>query len=194
MRVDGLRLAVERSGDGSLRAGGLEALAAAAASGDPAAGPAFCPPCRCTMPRSSTAPHGDGVARAVRLQPVDLQLVPDGAGARVELTADVDGGGSLRVRGALDSLASLGAAALHAPPSTPTQLDAAGALAWLPPGTDGVSAQGRLRVTATLSGRGTRAIEGDASIELSDGALAWSGWQVATPLRLAAHAAGTART
>ena len=187
--VDGLHLTVERGGDGSLRAGGLEALAASMPSGRPAAASSgLVPAVQVHDAEVVYRSAGDARPRAVRLQRVDLQFVPDGAGARVELSAGVDGGGSLRAHAGLDSLASLGAVRYTATVAA-EQLDAAAALAWLPRNIEGVSAQGRLRLTANLTGRGSAAVEGDAALELSDGVLAWLGWQVDTPLRLATHAA-----
>ncbi len=185
VRVDGLRLAVERSDDGSLRIGGLEALAADASGG---AATGSVPAVQVHDGEVEYRVTGDAVPRVLRLRPVDLQLAPDGGGARVELSAGVDGGGSVRARATLDSLSSLSAARYTAVVDA-DQLDAAAVLAWLPQGIDGVAAQGRLRLAVTAAGQGTATIEGDASVELSDGALTRSGWQVATPLRLAAHAA-----
>jgi hypothetical protein len=189
VRIDGLQLAVERSADGTLHAGGLEGLAAQAADDDGEPSGLF-PSTPIVRIHDATLEYrGDGndAAPPPRLQRVAAQLAPSGGGADIELTADVDGGGSVRVQANLDAMDSLATTPFEATLAA-EDLDAATLLTWLPP-VAGLAAQGRLRVTATLSGRGSAPIASDASIELFDGALTWADWQSAAPLRLAAHAA-----
>ena len=187
VEVDGLHLALQRAPDGALRAGGLEAFAVPAAGSPDRRVP--------TLPvvqvRSGEVEYRDATrapARTVELRAVDLQVSPSGGGARAELTASVENGGTLRVRGALDSLSDVAAAPYRADVEA-DGLDAAAVLPWLPAAPDQTTAQGRLRLTATLSGRGTADAAGDVSIELADGSLAWVGWQAAAPLHATTHAA-----
>jgi uncharacterized protein involved in outer membrane biogenesis len=187
VRIDGLHVAVEQGADGTIHACGLETLAVRAASAGSTGGPARIVPAVEAHDAALEYRAAGDVPRELHLSALDLRLAPDGTGARVELAARVDGGGSVQVRGAIDSLASLGAARYTATIDA-DQLDAAAAPAWLPALAGSASAQGHLRLAATLAGQGETAIEADASIELSDGALTRSGWQVGTPLRLAAHA------
>jgi hypothetical protein len=189
LRVDGLQLAVERSADGALYAGGLEALVAQVPR-DPGAASGLFPSTPIVRVHDATFEYrraGGAAAPPLRLQRVAAPLTPSGGGADNELTAAVDGGGSLRVQSMLDSIDRVATTPYEATLAG-DDLDAATLLAWLPP-VAGLSARGRVRVTATLSGRGSAPLAGDASLELFDGAVAWTDWQGGAPMRLAAHLA-----
>jgi AsmA-like C-terminal region len=189
VRIDGLQLTVERGDDGTLHAGGLEALAAQSADDDGESSRLFpfTPIVRLHDATIEYRRAGTDSGPPLRLQSVGAQLTPSGDGAGIELTADVDGGGSLRVQSTLDAVDDLATTPYEATIAA-EDLDAATLLARLPP-VAALSAQGRLRVTATLAGRGSAPIAGDASIELFDGTVTWADWQGVAPIRLAAHVA-----
>src|SRR5215468_1810683 len=187
VQVEGLRLAVERAADGAVHAGGLETLAAQAARGPSGAQPPTLPTVQVHGAELAYREAGPPV-RTLELHGVDLQLSASGPGARIELTGAVANGGTLRVRGTLESLTDLTSAPYHADIEADA-LDAAAALTWLPPAAAArANAQGHLRVTANVSGRGIAAAAGDASIELFDGRLSAAGWQGDAPLHTTAHA------
>ena len=189
VRIDGLQLTVEHSADGTLHAGGMERLAALTAD-DGAEPSGLFPSTPIVRVHDATLEYrgaGDAAPPPLRLQSVGAQLTPSGDGAGIELSADVDGGGSVRVQSTLDAVDNLATTPYEATVAA-EDLDAATVLAWLPP-VVGLAAQGRLRLTATLAGRGSAPIDGDASIELFDGTVTWTDWQSVAPIRLAAHAA-----
>src|SRR5215468_6743061 len=165
VQVEGLRLAVERAADGAVHAGGLETLAAQAARGPSGARPPTLPTVQVHGAELAYREAGPPV-RTLELHGVDLQLSASGPGARIGLTG----------------------APYHADIEADA-LDAAAALAWLPPAAAArANAQGHLRLTANVSGRGIAAAAGDASIELFDGRLSAAGWQGDAPLHTTAHA------
>lgn len=185
VQIERLQLTIERGADGRLYAGGLEALTAGGGDDGNALDLSLLP---VVGVRDAQIEYRDRGAQSslARLYSVEGDLTPDGNGARVELTGAVDGGGSLRARGAIDSLAV--PAAGYSASLDADQIDAATVLAVLP-SVDRLAAQGRLRVSATASGRGGAAVEGTATIELADGAVTWTDWHATSPLRLAGQAA-----
>jgi uncharacterized protein involved in outer membrane biogenesis len=185
VQIDRLRLAVERDADGTLHAGGLEALAPPDGGDGGPSDLASLPPLSFRDAQVEYRRSGAPTDLA-RLSAVEADVTPREDGAHVELTGQVDGGGSLRLRGTVDALAL--AEARYRATIDADQIDAATLLAVLP-AVDGFAAHGRLRVAATVSGRSSAAVESSTTIELADGSVAWTEWQAASPLRLAAQAA-----
>jgi len=185
VRIDGLRVTVERGADGSLRAGGLDLLAAQAASADGVGDRQRLPALR--VRRGEVVYRAEGGPPPLHLTDVDASFAPRGRGARIELTGRLDPAASVRARLDLDALAPLAEIPFEAQIDG-EDVDAATAFGWLASGIPELAARGRLRLSAALSGRGTATSDGTVSVELTDGALSLADWQASSPLRVAARA------
>jgi len=187
VQVDGLHLVLERGSDGTFHAEGTEQLLAQAPGGDAASSVAW-PTVRLRNATIALRADAAGAVPVLQLQALNARLVPSGAGARIDLAAHTDRGGSVRVRGDVAAPIRLGAPRFSGTVDV-DRLDAAAVSAWLGPSSAGVSIRGLLRLTAHVEARGTGSLEGNGVAELSAGAVQWSGWEATTPLRLAARAA-----
>lgn len=129
-----------------------------------------------------------GAPPPFRLRVADSHIVPTRAGAHVQLGVSLEGGGEMLVKGDVETASDLATVPFSVELGA-ADIDAATVLAWMPQLAEGMSASGRLRLTARVHGRGTAAVEGDAMLEWTGGVLALAPWQLGAPLRLSGHAA-----
>ena len=176
VRIDGLHLIVVHGADGRLHAGGLDNLMAAR----PGATSSAAPMPVVNLRESHVEYRLDQAGTAAGVHALDARLTPSGEGAEIELSGDVDDGGSVRIRGTIATLTDIAAAHFNATIDA-TDIDATALLAIAPPIED-LSVEGRLRVSATVSGRGINALDGKGTVELADGSVSWLEWQTASPL------------